>query len=330
MGSNITRKVARVENRTGANSFQLDVLAGLCQPRRVIPSKHLYDEYGSQLFDRITELDEYYPSRTETAIMREHGAEMARQLGSGCLLIEYGSGNSAKSRILLDHFTDPAGYVPIDISEEHLSASAARLEEEYPELTILPTAADFTKDVELPQLDAPASRNVVYFPGSTVGNFQPDTARELLSSIAVLVGRDGALLLGVDLRKDVDIIEAAYNDAEGVTAAFNLNVLTRINRELDADFDLTRFEHRAQYNHERHCIEIHLLSVCDQTVRVGNYRFPLAAGERILTERSHKYDLAAFEALARSAGFEVAGVWMDEGRLFSVQYLTVPGRVDGR
>jgi L-histidine Nalpha-methyltransferase len=321
--STIRTVVGRVENWSATNSFQLDVLAGLCQPQKVIPAKHLYDEYGSQLFDQITELDEYYPSRTETAIMREHGAEMARQIGPGCLLIEYGSGNSAKTRVLLDHLSEPAGYVPIDISEEHLHASAEVLSLDYPDLRIFPIAADFTSDVEVPEIDVPVRRNVVYFPGSTIGNFKPDTAKKLLVSIAELAGRDGALFLGVDLQKSIEVLEAAYNDAAGVTAAFNLNMLTRINRELDANFDLSSFEHRARYNHERHCIEMLIVSRRDQAVQVGAHQFHFAAGERILTERSHKYSLAGFEELARSAGFEVEGVWMDENQLFSVQYLTV-------
>ena len=320
---NMTRTIAQVENRSSSDTFRLDVLIGLCQPQKVTPAKHLYDEYGSQLFDQITELDEYYPSRTETAIMREHGAEMARQIGPGCLLIEYGSGNSAKTRVLLDHLSEPAGYVPIDISEEHLHASAEILGNEYPGLRIFPIATDFTSNVELPEIDVPVRRNVVYFPGSTIGNFKPDTARKLLASIAELAGKNGALLLGVDLQKSVDVLEAAYNDARGVTAAFTLNMLTRINRELDADFDVANFEHIAIYNHERHCVELFIVSQRDQTVRVGNSWFHFAAGERILTERSHKYSLAGFEELAREAGFDVAGVWMDENQLFSVQYLTV-------
>lgn len=323
MSVDTVRTMAQVENRSTTNTFRLDVLIGLCQPQKVMPAKHLYDEYGSQLFDQITELDEYYPSRTESTIMRDHGAEMARQIGPGSLLIEYGSGNSAKTRILLDHLPEPAGYVPIDISEEHLLKSAEILSGEYPGLRIFPLAADFTSDVELSGIDVSVSRRVVYFPGSTIGNFKPETARKLLASIADVAGENGALLLGVDLQKSVDILEAAYNDARGVTAAFNLNMLTRINRELGADFDLAGFEHCAEYNYVRHCVELFIVSRFDQTVNVAGSPFHFAAGERILTERSHKYSLAGFEELARSSGFDVANVWMDENQLFSVQYLTV-------
>lgn len=323
MAPEITRQAEPVENQLGTDRFRLDALTGLRQSQKVIPSKYLYDEYGSQLFDQITELDEYYPTRSEMAIMREHVQEMARQLGPGCLLIEYGSGNSAKTRTLLDHLPEPAGYVPIDISEEHLRRSADQLEGDYPELTILPIAVDFTRPFQVPDARAPVNRRVVYFPGSTLGNFSPGAARDLLSSIREVAGLNGALLIGVDLRKDVETVTAAYNDREGVTAAFNLNLLTRINRELGADFDLDQFDHRAQYNSDLDCIEMRLLSQRDQTVQIGDQRVEFRAGESILTERSYKYSQSAFEQLARSAGLDVTNVWKDDRDFFSVQYLTV-------
>jgi dimethylhistidine N-methyltransferase len=302
-------------------SFWLD--GRIRKRQKEIQCKYLYDERGSQLFDAICELEEYYPTRTEMRIMDQHGAEMAELLGSGILLIEYGSGSSTKTPILLRHLQRPAGYVPIDIAREHLLRSAERLKSEFPQLKILPVCTDYTMPFELPEIDRPVSRRVVYYPGSTIGNFHPDEARQFLRRIAGVCGSGGGLLLGVDLRKSPEILEPAYNDSAGVTAAFNLNLLERINRELGADFDLDQFEHRAIYNEERSRIEMHLISRRDQTVRVAGRAFSFETGETILTECSYKYTFEGFAELAASAGFNVKRVWTDDQQLFSVQYLTV-------
>lgn len=300
-------------------SFLDEINNGLRQVQKTIPPKFFYDARGSRLFDRITEQPEYYLTRTEMTIMREGIDEMVARMGPYCLLVEYGSGSSLKTRILLDHLPEPAGYVPIDISKEHLLRSAEALAEAYPGLPIRPICADYTAELHLP--DVADARPVVYFPGSTIGNFKPDEARAFLRRVAGIVGPGGGLLIGVDLKKDARIIEAAYNDAQGVTAAFNKNVLARINRELGGTFDLDSFAHRAFYNPDPGRIEMHLVSLANQCARVGGSPFPFRRGETILTEYSYKYSLDGFAALAASAGFDVEQVWMDEARLFSVQGL---------
>src|SRR5207302_1283132 len=251
-----------------------------------LPCKYFYDEAGSLLFERITGLEEYYLTRTELAIMERHAAEMAGLLGRRCTLIEYGSGSSTKTRLLLDHAQDLAGYVPIDVSGEHLRRSAEALAENYPEIEVLPLCADFTRSLEPPFTRKLANRRVVYFPGSTIGNFTPGKALRLLRRTAELCGSGGGLLLGADLQKDPRIIEAAYNDKQGITAAFNRNILVRINRELRADFAIDQFAHRAFYNAAAGRIEMHLVSRRDQHVHIGDAEFFFAAGESILTEYS--------------------------------------------
>jgi len=295
-----------------------EILAGLRRPQKTTSPKFLYDQRGSRLFDRICELDEYYPTRTELAIMESHVEDMARLLGPGCLLIEFGSGSSLKTRILLDHLSDPAGYVPIDISKEHLLCSATALAAAYPGLAVLPVCADYTSVFHLPDLDG--ARPVVYFPGSTIGNFTPAEAVEFLRSAAKLL-EGGDLIIGVDLKKDVGRLEAAYNDSEGVTAAFNLNLLARINRELSGDFIIDAFEHRAHYDPVVGRIEMHLISRRDQFVTVGGRRFNFAAGETIHTENSYKYAMEEFRAVAANAGFKAVGGWTDDENLFSIHYL---------
>lgn len=309
-----------IDVRPGTGSLRADVLAGLQHAPKSIPSKFLYDARGSKLFDAICELDEYYPTRTERAIMNEHIEAMTETLGPGVRLVEYGSGSSAKTRILLDHLTDPAGYVPIDISREHLIRAAENLAASYPDLPVLPVCADYTASFELPMPDRPVERTVVYYPGSTIGNFEMDDARAFLRHIARLIAPEGGLLIGVDVQKDPDVLHAAYNDAEGVTAAFNKNVLRRINRELDADFDLARFRHEAIYNAEAGRIEMYLVSETDQRVTIDGVAIDFQAGERICTEYSYKYTLDGFEALANAAGLTVEQVWTDDRDFFSVQY----------
>jgi dimethylhistidine N-methyltransferase len=300
--------------------FRHDVIAGLSRARKRLPSKYFYDAAGSALFDRITELPEYYPTRTELGILRRHAGAMAARCGSGCLLIEPGAGSLMKVRLVLEHLDTPAGFVPIDVSGEHLHAAAAGLAEDYPALSITPVVADFAADFGVP--DLPAARRVVYFPGSTIGNFDPADADALLMRFARLVGPGGGLLLGVDLRKDATILEPAYDDAAGVTAAFNRNLLVRINRELDGDFDVDRFMHRAFYNRERSRVEMHLVSETDQRVRVGSRSFAFRAGESIHTENSYKYDVRELAARAEACGLRLDEVWTDPRDYFATLYFT--------
>jgi dimethylhistidine N-methyltransferase len=306
-------------------SFRDDVLAGLGATAKSLPCKYFYDEQGSALFEQICELPEYYPTRTELAIMRSEARRMAEEIGPDALVVEFGSGSSTKTRLLLDQLQRPAGYVPVDISGAHLEASAAALRAEYPRLEVVPIAGDFTRTFELPDsLCAVAKRIVVYFPGSTIGNFTTIQAEQLLGSIAALVGPGGGLLIGADLVKATDVLERAYDDAQGVTAAFNLNLLARINRELGADFQTEHFRHVARYDEARARIEILIESLREQQVRIDGHSIRFEAGEHILTEYSHKYTLNGFAALARVAGFEVARAWSDPESRFSVQYLTLP------
>ena len=304
-------------------TFRSEVLTGLQSFEKTLPCKYFYDQRGSQLFDQICDLPEYYPTRTEAGIMRDHVQEMAALFGPDCLLIEYGSGSSTKTRILLDHLPRLAGYVPMDISREHLHRTAAGLADAYPHLDILPLCADYTAEFDLPAARRPVRSRAVYFPGSTIGNFHRDQAETFLNRIAQVCESGGGLLIGVDLKKPAHILEPAYDDAKGVTAAFNLNLLRRINEELGADFVLGQFAHRAFYNALAGRIEMHLMSRRPQTVHLGGAAIAFEEEETILTECSYKYSLPDFAALASAAGFMVRKVWTDPEQKFSVQYLTV-------
>ncbi|HEX2666793.1 MAG TPA: L-histidine N(alpha)-methyltransferase [Gammaproteobacteria bacterium] len=299
-----------------------EVLAGLVERQKTLPCKYFYDAQGSRLFDSICELPEYYLTRTELGIMETHVGAMAAALGERVLLVEPGSGSSVKTRLLLEHLRDPVAYVPVDISREHLVQAADRLNRLYPVLEVLPVCADFNQAFRLPVPRREAARSAVYFPGSTLGNFAPAEAAALLRHMRRLAGEDGALLVGVDMAKDRAVLERAYDDAAGVTAEFNLNILARINRELDADFDLARFHHRAVYNEKAGCIEMHLVSSTAQAVTVAGERFQFRAGEHILSERSHKYTPERFAALAAQAGLKIERQWADDRRYFCVAYLT--------
>jgi dimethylhistidine N-methyltransferase len=316
------------------NTFLHDVLTGLGQPQKSIPCKYFYDERGSALFDRITETEEYYPTRTELAIMETHVGEMAEAVGPRAALVEYGSGSSLKTRVLLDRLAADAApgdalaaYVPIDISREHLLSTADTLRAAYPGLPVLPVAADYTADFDLPDLP-PHAKRVVYFPGSTIGNFDRAQAADFLDHAAEVAGGPegrGGLLIGVDLKKDRATLEAAYDDAEGITAAFNLNLLHRINRELGGTFDPDAFRHLAVWNEASSRIEAYLVSERDQTATVEGETFRFAEGERIHTENSHKYTVEGFARSAAEAGFALRRYWTDGGGLFSVQYFEVAG-----
>jgi dimethylhistidine N-methyltransferase len=301
--------------------FLADALAGLRQRPKTLPCKYFYDAEGSKLFDQICALPEYYPTRTELGILRAHAGEMADALGPDALLIEYGSGSSVKTRLLLDRLARPAAYVPVDVSREHLFETALALRLDYPDLEVLPLCADFAAPVTLPRPRRPAARRAVYFPGSTIGNFSEAGAIALMAGVARQVGPGGAFLVGVDLAKDPRVLERAYDDAAGVTAAFNRNLLARMNRELDADFDLRRFAHRARWVAGASRIEMHLVSTAEQVVRLGGTEIRFERGESICTEHSHKYTLAGFARLASRAGLAVRRVWTDPGQRFSVQYL---------
>lgn len=304
------------------DTFRAEVLQGLQKLRKDLPSKYFYNERGSRLFEQICLLDEYYPTRTELHIMQERVQEMASLLGPNCLLVEYGSGNSAKIRMLLDALETPVGYVPIDISKEHLAQAGTSLASEYPGLEVLPVCADYTSAFEIPIPDKPVARRIAYYPGSTIGNFDPEPARNFLKQIAT-VCRGGGLLIGVDLKKDATLLHRAYNDRQGVTEQFNKNLLVRINRELGGNFQLDQFEHYAFYNPTEGRVEMHLVSLKNQSVRIGDAEISFALGESIWTENSYKYTLEDFASLAATAGLTVAHVWTDPQQFFSVQYLTV-------
>jgi len=314
-----------VDHHPATDNVLQEVLDGLSRTPPQLPAKLFYDEVGSKLFDRITELDAYYPMRTETAIMEAHGAEMAAAIGPAAMVVEYGAGSSVKTRILLDHLDDPVAYVPIDISRDHLMLSAGQLADNYPGIEVLPVCADYEQPIELPETSRPVSEHVVYFPGSTIGNFHHDDARHFLDRAAHLSARshDGALLIGVDLQKDSRVLHNAYNDEEGVTAEFNLNMLTHINRMFGADFDTDRFRHVAFYNDVDGRIEMHLESLTRQTVAIAGQSFSFGEGDRIWTESSYKYTVEGFAELAASAGYQPEAVWKDPANLFSVQYYTV-------
>jgi dimethylhistidine N-methyltransferase len=300
--------------------FRRDVLAGLGNSPRAIPAKFLYDARGSALFDAICEQPEYYPTRTETQILRACADDIARLAGPGCALVEYGSGSSVKTRLLLDAMSDLHAYVPIDISRQHLGATARRLREDYPWLRVEPVAADYMALDALPP-EINGARRIGFFPGSTIGNLTPEEAVLFLRRARRLLRSDGALILGVDLKKDPQRLHDAYNDAAGVTAQFTLNLLRRMNRELEANFDLSAFAHEAFYNEAAGRIEIYVRSLRDQTVTVAGRRFTFAEGERVHTEYSYKYDDTDIAVLARRGGFSIAHTWADPDRLFAVAFL---------
>jgi dimethylhistidine N-methyltransferase len=297
-----------------------ELLSGLRQPQKTLPSKYFYDEIGSALFEEICTLPEYYPTRTEIGILRNNIGDIAAHIGSDCLLVEYGSGASVKIRLLLDHLDRIAGYVPIDISAGHLLQATETLSRLYPDLTIEPVPADYTQDFALPAMEVRHAQRVVFFPGSTIGNFTPRQARQFLGHIAAVAGNGGGLLIGVDMKKDVSILEAAYNDSRGVTAEFNKNMLVRLNAEFDADFDPEAFRHHAVWNGMHGRIEMHLVSLHEQCVHVAGERILFRRSESILTEYSYKYRPEEFADLAKPF-FRVEKVWTDARRLFSVQFL---------
>jgi dimethylhistidine N-methyltransferase len=312
-------RLARTAPASAPSGFAQCLIQGLQRTPKEIPCKYFYDAEGSALFDAICGLPEYYQTRTETALLKRHAGEIAALIGAEAEIVEFGAGSLQKVRILLDALERPVGYSPIDISGDYLGRVARRLAGDYPALTLRPVVADFTQEIQMPPL-AGAPRRAGFFPGSTIGNFKPDAAMALLRRMrATLAG--GGLLVGVDLVKDPRILHAAYNDAAGVTEAFNKNLLARANRELGADFDRDGFAHYAPYNAALHRVEMYLVSLKRQRVTFAGRTFDFAAGEAVHTEDSHKYTIESFRELAVRAGFSPRAVWTDPDRLFAVHWL---------
>lgn len=300
--------------------FQEEIIKGLSAPEPYILPKYFYDETGSRLFEEICNTEEYYPTRTEVSIIRDNIDSIAETLGKDCLLIEPGSGDSYKVRLLLDALR-PIAYLPIDISRHYLQDEAQKLATEFTWLNVHAVCADFTGRLELPY-HVESTNKIAFFPGSTIGNFLPEQAVTVLQEIRSMVGQGGGLLIGVDLQKDPDILNAAYNDKDGFTEQFNKNLLVRINRELGADFNVGQYKHHAFFNEKKHRIEMHLVSLQQQNVTIDGHVFRFAKGQSILTEYSHKYTIESFQQLAEKAGFKCVKTWLDDNQLFSVFFLS--------
>jgi len=307
------------------STFESDVIEGLRSTPKSLPAKYFYDAAGSQLFERITELPEYYPTRCEIKMLRDHAADIAKLIPQGAALVEFGSGSSKKARILLSAAPKLAAYVPVDICREMIEQEAAELRRDFPQLKVLPVTADICKPFDLPDEAKAAPVRVGFFPGSTIGNFEPHEASAFLRNAADILGASATLIVGVDLIKPAEVLNAAYNDKAGVTAKFNLNLLTRINRELRGTFRLNTFEHHAFYNRERHRVEMHLASLKRQKVRVAGETIDFRAGETIHTENSYKYSVESLSALARGVSWLPAGAWIDAHRYFSIQAFRFAG-----
>lgn len=298
-------------------AFQRDILTGMGQAQKSIPCKYFYDAIGSALFEKITLLEEYYPTRSEIEILADHVGDIASRTRADCVLVEFGSGSSTKTELLLAACPFITRYIPIDVSETAMAAAKVRLANIFPALRVEPILADFTAAVSLPP-DVAQAPKLGFFPGSTIGNFSHEAAVDLLALFRTVLGRNSRLIVGADLRKAHDVLVRAYDDALGVTAAFNLNLLTRINRKLNGTFDLTRFRHQATYDTVSGRVDMYLVSAVAQSVCVRGQTFHFAAGERIHTEVSQKYDVAEFQDLARRAGWQVGAHWVDERQYFSV------------
>jgi len=319
------RKVIDLQPDTSA--LLEESIAGLKASPRQLPCKYFYDAEGARLFEQICELPEYYPTRTEVGILKQHLPEMAKLIGANARIVEYGSGAGTKIRLLLDALREPVAYTPIDISREQLAAAAEELQRDFAELEIQPVCADYSSALTLPSPQRAFARSVVFFPGSTIGNFPQAEALALLKRFARLAAQGdqpGGLLIGVDVKKSRERIEAAYNDTQGVTADFNLNILKRLNREVGANFELEHWQHHAFWNEQSGAIEMHLVSRREQQVRINGDRFTFAEGDSVHTENSFKYSPDEFTELAAQAGFVRRGLWQDEEQLFSVQYFELP------
>ncbi len=323
MESTATRSSTRTSFDPKRDRLLEEIIQGLTDFPKTLPSKLFYDRHGSELFDRICELEEYYPTRTETRILHENIAEIVELASAQHALLEFGSGSSLKTRILLDQLPGLRVYIPVDISVDHLMQTVRNLSAQYSHLDFKPTPVDYTDSDTLSSTHWDQNQILAYFSGSSIGNFHSDQAIEFLTNVAALIGTEGSLLIGVDLQKDVDILNRAYNDSQGVTAAFNLNILAHVNREFGGDFAIDCFEHYAYYNSDAGRIEMHLISKADQICWLAGNQIEIAAGEMIMTEVSYKYTLDGFAALAMQAGLEVRKVWTDTDNLFSLQYLAL-------
>ncbi len=297
-----------------------EVINGLSKSQKSLPSKLFYDEKGSILFDEICTLKEYYLTRTETKIMSDNIEEIASYIGDECVLVELGSGSSIKIRFLIDNLPTLAAYIPVDISSNHLLNSTDDLKSDHPDLVVYPLITDYTKYFSLPNISVSYKSIDAFYPGSTIGNFTPKDAKAFLKRIVKTCGRNSGLLIGVDLKKDTEILNAAYNDKKGVTAEFNLNILNHINKTLNANFDLSKFEHCAYYSEENNRIEMHLISKTNHDVRINNHRIKINRDESILTEYSYKYSTDEFSKLVEGI-YNVEKIWVDDQKLFSVQFL---------
>ena len=303
------------------NDFLKDVIEGLGKNPKTLKPKYFYDNRGAQLFTEICTTPEYYPTRTEIKILNQNAEDIASQIGDNTALIEYGSGALEKIKILLNFLKEPVGLIPVDISEDQLFVSAKNLENLYPNLEILPVAADFTKPIPIPGFSQPPKKYVAFFPGSTIGNFEPDLAIEFLQGVTKTIGLDGLLLIGFDLKKDIETLLAAYDDQRGITASFNKNLLSRVNGELNGNFNLNTFEHLARYNENKGRIEMHLKSTTEQTVSIDKELFEFLEGETIHTENCYKFTKESFTAMSSKAGLSPVKTWTDDQNLFAVMLL---------
>jgi dimethylhistidine N-methyltransferase len=314
--------LALLDLEPARSDFLAQAIDGLSGSPRMLPSKFFYDERGSDLFQKICELPEYYVTRTETEILRRYTPEMAASIGENAEIVGFGTGAGVKTRMLLERLENPIAYVPVDISRQRLTDSAEALSREMPGLEILPVCADYLQSFELPTPTRKPEHIAVFFPGSTIGNMEPQVAQGFLARVAKLCGHSGGLIIGVDLQKSRAVLEPAYNDSAGVTAAFNLNLLARANRELGADFDLEQWQHRAIYNQKESRIEMHLISKKAQTLHLAEREFHFARGEKIITEFSYKHTIEGFTALAASVGFRPPRTWTDPKQFFAVFHFT--------
>ena len=303
------------------NDFLKDVIEGLGKNPKTLKPKYFYDNRGAQLFTEICTTPEYYPTRTEIKILNQNAEDIASQIGDNTALIEYGSGALEKIKILLNFLKEPVGLIPVDISEDQLFVSAKNLENLYPNLEILPVAADFTKPIPIPEFSQPPKKYVAFFPGSTIGNFEPDLAIQFLEGVTKTIGLDGLLLIGFDLKKDIETLLAAYDDQRGITASFNKNLLSRVNGELGGNFNLNTFEHVARYNENKGRIEMHLKSTTEQTVSINKELFEFLEGETIHTENCYKFTKESFTAMSSKAGLSPVKTWTDDQNLFAVMLL---------
>jgi len=318
----VKRRANTLDDEHMFEEAKMEIVQGLKAEQKRISPKYFYDERGSELFNEICSLPEYYPTRIERAIMREHLPQIAKLVGPGAAVIEFGAGSNAKARQLLRHLESPLAYVPVEISGEYLAEQVAELQREFPKLSIKPVVADFTKPFDLPRHPKEPARNLVFFPGSTIGNFTRREAKSLLEVMRREAKPGGALLTGVDLIKDVHVVLAAYNDSQGVTAAFNLNALQHMNQVIGSNFQLENFNHKAVYDPHYHRIEMRLVSLKRQLVEISGRTIVFEKGEHIVTEYSHKYAVEEFRALARAAGWACDSMWVDDERMFSVHFLT--------